>query len=83
MRVVKDRATCYGKLIATSVAVILIALDDVRNAFRLAARASNAVRPAKASELCSAFFIASELLDKLRKIHVCFEGFGWFFHKYA
>src|SRR5205823_3638526 len=51
--VVKDRAASYGKLIATSVAVILVALRDCRNALRLTARTSNTVRPAKFSKACS------------------------------
>src|SRR5207253_9455380 len=84
VRVVKDRATRYRELITTRVAVVLIALDYVGHAFRLTAWASNAFRPAKACKLYSAFFIASELLNKLRKVHIRFEGFSRFcVHSYA
>src|SRR5207249_8326857 len=51
MSIVKDRATRYRKLIATCVAVVLIALDYIRDAFRLAARTSHAFRPAQSRKL--------------------------------
>jgi hypothetical protein len=83
VRVVKDRPACYRKLITTSVAVVLVALRDCRNAFRLAAWTHNAFRPSQRGKLCAALFIASELRDQLRKVHVCFEGLGRFIHCYA
>ena len=82
--IVKDRAACYRELIATCVAVVLVTLRDCRNAFRLAARTSHAFRPPQGGQLLSAFFVASELCEKLRKVHVGFEGFSRFFvHNYA
>src|SRR5439155_10931162 len=61
VRVVEDRAACYRKLVATSIAVILRALRDCRNTLRLAARTSNAFRPAKLSQPRTAFLIVAKL----------------------
>src|SRR5437773_11540149 len=82
--IVKDGSACYRELIATCVAVVLVTLRDCRNAFRLTARTSHAFRPPQGGQLLSAFFVASELCEKLRKVHVGFEGFSRFFvHNYA
>src|SRR5438874_1785804 len=84
VRIVKDCTASCRKLIAALVTVVLIAINYLRNALRLAAWTSNTARPAQTCKLCSAFFIASELLNKLRKVHVAFEGFGRFcVHSYA
>ena len=58
MAVVKDCAARYRKLITAR-----IVLRDCRDAFALAARARNAVRPAQSRKMFSAFFVTAETFE--------------------
>src|SRR5439155_3963026 len=82
--IVKDCAASCRKLVTAVVTIVLVALYHARDTFRLATRTRHAFGPAQGCKLRPAFFVASELLNKLWKVHVAFEGFGWFFvHNYA
>src|SRR5438067_2990546 len=81
--IMEDCSTCCRKLVTTLVAVVLVAINYSRDAFGLAARASNTLRPAKLSQSSTTLLIVAKLLNQFRQIHFCFEGFGRFFHKYA
>src|SRR5437763_1898469 len=62
--IVEDRSARHRKLIAAGVAIVLIALDNVRNALARAARALHAVRPAQRDEMFAATFFAAEFFDQ-------------------
>ena len=70
MRIVKDRASGYGELIAAIIAVILTLLFKSGHAFGFATRTFNAFRPAKIGQVVATFVLTVELVNKLHKVHV-------------
>lgn len=74
MGVVEDGASRHGKLIAASITVILVALHDPRNLVRFAARAHNAISPAKRLKVSAALVLRAKFFDQGAKINgVCHD----------
>jgi len=69
VRIVEDRSGSHRELVAASIAVKLIALYDLRNLVRIAARASNLIRPAQSLKVSSASIFAVELLNQSAKVN--------------
>ena len=65
MRIVKYAAGCHRKLVATGIAIVLVALRDCRNALGIAARAAHAVNPAQFYKVGAAGVFTVKLLNEL------------------
>jgi cellobiose-specific phosphotransferase system component IIA len=69
MGIVKDRAARGGKMVIASVAVVLIAARQAGDILALAARALDAVRPAKLHKALAALLVAPKKLNEFHEIH--------------
>lgn len=66
--IVEDRSSGGAKLVAASIAVKLIALDNAANLVGLARRADNSHRPAKFLDIGAAFRLVAKVLNQSTKV---------------
>jgi hypothetical protein len=59
----------HRKLVAASIAVVLVALHNLRDFARSAARAKNVVRPTQRLKVCTASVFTVELFDQAAKVY--------------
>jgi hypothetical protein len=74
VRVIEDRSSSDGELIAACVAIKLAALYDLRDLYRFATWAHNRVGPAECFEVFAALVLGTKLLNKSAKINGVFHA---------